>query len=68
MRKKHLKMIQSEPCNWYITNDKGTIIQDDIKVGLLLEAEDYIKRYISSFNAWTYELIPLGRKDEERND
>lgn len=58
--KKHVLMIQTEPCTWRIESEAGIILKDDIKVSIIYEAEDYVKRYVSSFTDWTYELIPLG--------
>jgi hypothetical protein len=60
-------MIQTEPCTWKIMTEKGIILKDDIKVSMIYEAEDYVKRYISSFNSWTYELIPLGGTWNKQN-
>jgi hypothetical protein len=59
MREKCLKMIQNDPCTWQIISSKGHVLKDDIKLGLKAEAEDYIKRFVSSYNDWTYEIITL---------
>lgn len=47
---------------WYIENTKGTILQKDIVAHGVYEAENYIKRWVSSFPNWEYQLILL-RKD-----
>lgn len=62
MQNKVVYMIQTHPCNWIITNSKGIILMEDIKLGLKAEAEAFIKSYVSSFQDWTYELKPLEDK------
>jgi hypothetical protein len=54
-----LIMIQTSKCNWQIVTIKGIILVDDIKIGLVAEAEDYMRKYISSFESWTYEIKPM---------
>lgn len=53
-------MIQESKNRWRIESEKGIVLQSDIRLGTVFEAEDYIKAYISSFLNWTYIMKPLG--------
>lgn len=55
-------MIQEESCRWRLETEKGTVLQDNIMLGLRAEAEDYVKRYVSTYPLWTYELIIKEKK------
>lgn len=59
MKQPNIKMIQESTNRWRIESDTGIVLTDDIILGKL-EAEDYMKRYISSYSTWTYEIIPMG--------
>lgn len=57
--RKHIIMKQIEPCTWVIVSEKGFLLKSDIKIGNLQEALDYINRYISSYDDWTYDILIL---------
>lgn len=65
-----VKMIQITKYEWKIVSQSGNMIQKDIYVNNVPDALQYIKTYVSSFNNWHYEIIPLPRKDthDGRND
>lgn len=52
-------MIQIAKANWRIETLTGHIMQKDITCGTVIEAEEYVKKYISSFDGWSYRVIPL---------
>lgn len=56
-------MVQVFKNKWRIESKSGTVIQKDITVCSIAEAEEFIKRYVSSFTpSWIYELVPLRGK------
>ncbi len=56
---KCILMIQTSNHRWQIRTPKGILIVDDIHVNSAYEAEEYVKRYVSSYNDWTYEVQPI---------
>ena len=48
---------------WHVCNLKGDVLKDDVRVGSYLAAEDYIKRYVSSFLCYNYVMKPLRRNN-----
>jgi hypothetical protein len=52
-------MIQTMPHTWCIKSKDGHTIVKSIRIDSLVEAEDYIKKFCSSFSDWGYELRPL---------
>lgn len=44
---------------WQVTNATGTVLVYDLPLGNALEAERYIRAYVSSFNNYNYEVKPL---------
>jgi hypothetical protein len=65
---KKVKMIQRTPHNWRIESASGHIMQDNITAHSQYEAEEYVKRYISSFQGWSYEIVTIGGKNDFKND
>jgi hypothetical protein len=55
-------MVQTSNNRWEITTQKGFVLMGDIQLGTLLEAEDFVKRYLSSWPAWHYKLVPIEKK------
>jgi hypothetical protein len=47
---------------WQLESSKGHIIKNDIFLSTRLEAENYVKNYVSSFTNWDYEVIPKEKK------
>ena len=62
---KLVKMIQIHQANWTIQTATGTILKEDITLGLYDEAEEYVRKYITSFSGWSYEMLPLKPKTKE---
>ncbi len=59
-----IKMVQVMPARWEIQSDKGHVMVKDITCGNISEALEYVRKYASSFNSWTYEVVPL--KDSKK--
>lgn len=59
MSQSNVNMVQRSTCMWQIVTDKGIILAEDICIGPIAEAEEYVKRYITSFQNWTYKMVPL---------
>lgn len=55
-------MIQVSKCRWRIETKSGILLTDDIMIGLPAEAEDYVRKYITSYLNWGYELKLLEEK------
>lgn len=54
-----IKMVQVSKHKWMLVTSNDNVLQEDINVFSIFEAEDYVKRYISSFQNWNYVLIPM---------
>jgi hypothetical protein len=52
-------MIQTMPHTWCIKSKDGHTIVKSVRIDSIPEAEDYIKKFCSSFSDWSYELRPL---------
>lgn len=52
-------MVQTMPRLWRIQSEKGIVLMDDIMVYSVREATDYVRRYVSSWDNWNYEVKPL---------
>lgn len=52
-------MVQVNKSCWEIRTEHGIVLSDGIILGRIDEAEEYVRRYISSYSNWTYELKPL---------
>ena len=50
---------------WKLESDKGVLLKDDIFVQSPAQAREYGNAYISSFQGWCLEVVPL--KKEEKN-
>jgi hypothetical protein len=57
-------MRQTSKYSWEIVSDRGHVLQSGISLGSRYRAEDYVKRYVSSFHGWTYEIMELKTKKE----
>lgn len=57
-----VKMVQRTSHMWEIQSQSGHIIQGSITAHSEYEAEEYIKKYISSFDRWSYEMFPIKAK------
>lgn len=58
-----VKMVEVNYGRWEIQTRRGYVIKGEIYVGTKTEAEDYIKRYLSSYLCWNYELIPMKERE-----
>lgn len=57
-------MIQVSSCRWKIETKDGKVLTEDIMIGPVAEAEEYIKRYVTSFSNWKYEMILLKKEEK----
>jgi hypothetical protein len=51
-------MVQTSRNRWKIQSESGSILLDDIILSNEVEAEEYVKGYVSSWN-WDYEMVSL---------
>ncbi len=58
-----VKMVQVSKHRWEIQTRHGYVLKGDITVSNPMEAEFYVKNYISSYPAWKYTVEPLPPKD-----
>lgn len=58
-----VKMIQISKYEWNIVSDKGYLLQNHIYFASMDKAEEYVKAFISSYNGWSWQMMPL--KSEE---
>ncbi len=56
-----LQMVQIYGHSWNIISEAGHIIQKDIRLNTSAEAEDYIRRYVSSYPAMGYVMVPASK-------
>ena len=57
-----VSIVQMTKFRWQLESSKGHIIKNDIFLSTRLEAENYVKNYVSSFTNWDYEVIPKEKK------
>ncbi len=62
MKDREVKMIQRSKQRWDIVAPKGHILLEGIVVGTRHEAEEFVKKYVSSFLCWSYVIIPKEKK------
>lgn len=55
-----VRMVQCTPHLWRIENMQGKAIQEGITAHSVYEAEEFVKKFISSFRNWTYIIVKLG--------
>jgi hypothetical protein len=55
-------MVQVGPNRWELIAPNGTVLVDDIAAYTDYEAECWAKAYVSSYNDWEYEILPLEEK------
>lgn len=54
---KHVRMTEVANNRWDLLGPKGNPIASDILLYSRVEAEEWVKAYISSFIGWSYEII-----------
>jgi len=64
MKNKCVDMVQISKCKWQIRSHRGTILVNSITIGNPIDAEEYVKNYISSFLDWTYNVIPIHKDNK----
>lgn len=57
-------MRQTGKYTWEIVSDKGVKLQENISLGSLYQAHEYINRWVSSYHGWDYEVVPLDKNSE----
>lgn len=58
-----VKMVQVSRHRWEIQTQHGYVLKADITVSNPMEAEMFVKNYISSYLAWSYVVQPIKPKD-----
>jgi len=59
-------MVQTMPMGWQIDTEEGHVLQSGIVIGNLIEAEQYIRRYVSGMRGCTWEMVLLPKKEEKK--
>lgn len=54
-----VKMVQVTPHTWQIVSQKGNVIQNEIIAHSLYEADQFIRKWVTSFLHLDYILVPL---------
>lgn len=57
-----MRIVQETKNRWRVENGKGDMLVDNLMIESVYRAEQYIKGYISSYQNYRYEIIPLRRK------
>jgi hypothetical protein len=52
-----VRMIETSKNRWELQGPKGNTISENIPVNSKIEAEEWVKAYISSYSNWQYEII-----------
>jgi hypothetical protein len=58
-------MVQTGRYNWEIRSESGAV-QLQKSLGSIFQVEDFMEKWISRFNNWTYEIIPMLPKGEKK--
>lgn len=58
MESKRVRLIQKAPYKWDLVAPKGHILVEGLMFHTLVDAENWCKNYISSFQNWTFKLVP----------
>ena len=54
-----LQMVQVNPGNWKVVVTTTGIVLVEVKLRDEFAAYDWIKNYCTSFQAWSFEMVPL---------
>lgn len=54
-----VRMIQVSRYRWHLFSPKGHVLCDDLLIESSYKAEEWIKSYISSYQGWSYVILPL---------
>jgi hypothetical protein len=65
MVNKCLKMVQINSYKWLLRAPKGHVLVEDLLFASTIEAEDWCKAYISSWQDYSYEIIS-NKKDGDK--
>jgi len=55
-------MIQISQSDWQVRTETGVLMQKNVTVSSVHDATEFIKRYVSSFMGWEYEVIPMNKE------
>lgn len=55
----HVRLVETNRNRWDLIGPKGNPIASNIFLYSRIEAEEWVKAYISSFSNWTYEIVKL---------
>jgi len=56
---KLVKMTRVGKNRWDLVGPKGNVISGDLLLYSKIEAEEWVKAYISSFLGWQYEMVDV---------
>lgn len=59
---RHVTLRENSNNLWDLIGPKGNIICEDIRLYSKLEAIEWVRAYVSSYNGWTYEIKLRGIK------
>jgi hypothetical protein len=59
-------MIQTGKFNWEIKAPAGHVLEQK-SLGSIFQAQEYIENWVSSYNNWTYEIVPLLPEGVDKN-
>jgi hypothetical protein len=59
-----VRMVQESQCRWTLYSPKGHVLQHDITVSNVIDATRFVKNYVSSFQSWTYDVVPMKKKEK----
>lgn len=54
-----VRIVQKSQVNWEIQTRSGHVLVPNITLSRPSDAEIYVKGYISSFQCWNYEVVPI---------
>lgn len=54
-----VNIVQVTAHRWQIESQKGIVMKKDITAHSTYEASEYCRKWISSFQAWDFRVVPL---------
>ncbi len=62
MGEKCVRMIQVSRYRWNLVAPKGSVMVEGLLCSSSYEAEEWVKKYVSSWPTWSYEVITRQEK------
>lgn len=60
--KRLMRIVQETKTRWRVENSKGDVLVSDLMLNSKYQAEIFIKCYVSSYQNYRYEVVPLEKK------